>query len=72
MGKESGSLWEDFMSWARNGLITSAHVPLAELSHMTALTAKDAGKYSHAVYPGRRGSGFGEYLVHLVPNFPGA
>lgn len=55
----------------KQGLITSAHVPLAELSHMTTLTAKDAGKYSQAVYPGRRGSGSGEYLVHLVPKFPG-
>lgn len=55
----------------KQGLIAPAHVPLAEPSHKTALTAKDAGKYSQAVCPGRRGSGFGEYLVHLVPNFPG-
>ena len=55
------------------GLITSAHVPLTELSHMTTLTARDAGKYSQAVCPGGRGSGFGE---HSKPsssgaNFPG-
>lgn len=55
----------------KQGLIAPAHVPLAEPSHKTARTAKDAGKYSQAVCPGIRGSGFGEYLVHLVPNFPG-
>lgn len=54
-------------------LITSAHVPLAELSHMTTLTARDAGKCNQAVCPGGRGSGFGE---HFKPsssgaNFPG-
>lgn len=38
------------------GLIISAHMPLAELSHMATLTARDAGKYSQAVCPGGKGS----------------
>lgn len=53
------------------GLITSSLLPLAELSHMATLTARDAGKYSQAVCPGGKQSGFGESLVHLVLSSPG-
>lgn len=53
------------------GLITSFHLPLAELSHMATLTARDAGKYSQAVCPGGKQSGFGASLVHLVLSSPG-
>lgn len=52
-------------------LITSAHLPLVQLSHVATLTARDAGKYSQAVRTGRRGSGFGEHLAHPVLCSPG-
>lgn len=33
-----------------------ASVPLARLSHVAILTAREAGKYSLSVYPGGRGN----------------
>lgn len=60
--KPVGELYEPGQA---EGLTTSVHVSLVELSHMAILTARDAGKYSQDLCPGRRGNAFGEYLVHL-------
>lgn len=53
------------------GLITSAHLPLAELSHMATLTARDAGQYSHAVCPGGKGSRVWGDRIQPVLSSPG-
>lgn len=62
MGKENRACERAFEPGEEEGLIPSAHMPLAKLSHMATLTARDAGKYSQAVCPGGKGKKFGEHL----------
>lgn len=57
MGKEDGHyLWQN--SAGLEGMFTSAHSHWLELSHMATLMAKEAGKGSTTVCPGRKSESF--------------
>lgn len=56
------NVWEVFGALLEVGQVTSAHILRLDLHTWPHLTAREAGKYSLVLCPGRRGNDFDNQL----------